>query len=500
MAAMFYSLQEAAERLGTTEANIREIVQSGQLREFRDGPNLLFKVDEVNALAPQAGQVAPQAPAPQPPQPLPPQAEIPLELDIPQAPAPQPPQPLPPQAEIPLELDIPQAPAPQPPQPLPPQAEIPVEPDVPQTFEPAEPQLEIPLEMDAPQAQAPQPEMPELQIPETPAPELEPPAELEPPQMEMPEAAAPALEIPAEPEPLDMDISDLEIDEQAVEIAPESGTSEMGLSDLDIAELDEQIAQGPPAGTSEILLAQSGAPAVPSELTNADTAITGEGVNVRGETDRDYAITDDTLSETVGSLGLASTGTTPDASLEEIEGDVNLDSFGSGSGLLDLSLQADDTSLGGILDEIYTAEDEAVEPADPGTVAEVAAEVDQMDADDELLTPQAALAMPGFGQARFEPAPDKASGILGAMLFVPLLFLVYIAIVTVGGIKGVSPSLLQATKGFIWYIVAGFGVITVGIGLYALFVADKDAAPAKRKPKKPKKAKKKPKKPKKAKK
>jgi len=43
-------------------------------------------------------------------------------------------------------------------------------------------------------------------------------------------------------------------------------------------------------------------------------------------------------------------------SLEEIEKDVSLDTFGSGSGLLDLSLQADDTSLGAILDEIYTPE------------------------------------------------------------------------------------------------------------------------------------------------
>lgn len=437
MAAMFYSLQEAAERLGKTEADIREIVQSGKLREFRDGPNLLFKVDEVDALAPQA--------------------------------------------EILLELDIPQAPVPQPPQPLPPQDGIPVEPDVPQIFEPADPQLEIFLESDAPQAQAPQPEMPELQIPE---------------------AAAPELETPAEPEPFDMDISDLEIDEQASgesEIASESGTSAMDLSGLDIPELEDAIAQGPPAGTSEILLAppETGVPAVPSELTNADTAITGEGVNVLGETDRDYAITDDTLGETVGSLGLASTGTTPEASLEEIEGDVNLDSFGSGSGLLDLSLQADDTSLGGILDEIYTAEDEAVEPADAGTVAEVAAEADQID--DELLTPQAGLAMAGLAQAYFEPAPDKASGILGAMLFVPLFFLVYIAIVAFGGLKGVSPSLLEATKGFIWYIVIGFGVITVGIGLYALFMADKEATPAAKKPQKAKKPKK-PNKPNKAKK
>jgi hypothetical protein len=49
--------------------------------------------------------------------------------------------------------------------------------------------------------------------------------------------------------------------------------------------------------------------------------------------------------------------TAQEPTLEEIDNDVNLDSFGSGSGLLDLSLQADDTSLGGILDEIYTTED-----------------------------------------------------------------------------------------------------------------------------------------------
>ena len=320
-------------------------------------------------------------------------------------------------------------------------------------------------------------EMPEFEIPEAAVPEGEVPAELEVPQMVVPEAAAPELEIPSELE------------------APE-----MGMSDLEISEPEIPRSQEPPAGTSEILLApETGAPVVPSELTNADTAITGEGINILGETDKDYAITDDTLGETVGSLGLASTGTTPDASLEEIEGDVNLDSFGSGSGLLDLSLQADDTSLGGILDEIYTAEDEAVEPTDPGTVAEVAAEADQMAAEDELLAPQGGLALPGHAQAYFEPEPDKASNILGAMLFVPLLFVLYTAIVAVGGLKGVAPSLLAVTQGFIWYIVIGFTVVTAGIGLYAVFMADKEPSPAAKKPEKAKKPKK-PKKPKKQKK
>jgi len=492
MAGMFYSLQEAAERLGKTEDEIRAIVQAGQLREFRDGPNLLFKVDEVEALMLDSGVAAVQgAPQPQiaPPQPPVPQVAPPPvpELEIPQD-------------EIPLELDIPQA------EPAAPQPEIPLEPETPQVFEPAEPELDIPLELDVPQAETPPIEMPQQDIPQAPAPEFEAPVELEAPQMEIPEleipdAASPEGEIPAE-----LGAPQMEMPEAAVpefEIPSELEAPEMGMSDLEIPELEVPTSQGPPTGTSEILLApETGAPVAPSELTNADTAIGGEGINVLGETDKDYAITDDTLGETVGSLGLASTGTTPDASLEEIEGDVNLDSFGSGSGLLDLSLQADDTSLGGILDEIYTAEDEAVEPADPGTVAEVAAEADQMAADDELLVPQGDLALPGLAHAYFEPEPDKASNILGAMLFVPLLFVLYTAIVAVGGLKGVAPSLLVVTQGFIWYIVIGFTVVTAGIGLYAVFMADKEPSPAAKKAKKPKKPRKpkKPKKPKKAKK
>jgi excisionase family DNA binding protein len=50
MAGMFYSLQEATEKLNKTEEEINQLVQDGKLREFRDGPNLLFKVEEVEAL------------------------------------------------------------------------------------------------------------------------------------------------------------------------------------------------------------------------------------------------------------------------------------------------------------------------------------------------------------------------------------------------------------------------------------------------------------------
>ena len=73
-----------------------------------------------------------------------------------------------------------------------------------------------------------------------------------------------------------------------------------------------------------------------SELSESDT-IASEGINVLGETDKDYQMAEDTLGET--KLEPAKTAPLPsdEASLEKIEEDVSLDTFGSGSGLLDLS-------------------------------------------------------------------------------------------------------------------------------------------------------------------
>ena len=414
MAGMFYSLQEAAERLNKTEGELRDIVKAGRLREFRDGPNLLFKVDEVEALVVDEG--------------------VPIRVEGLES-----------EGSPELEMLEAEAPEPEAFEPTAGEDEIPLELEAPQEFEPSEADFEIP------DAQGPQAETPELEIPEFDLPELEPPMPLE-----------------------------------------------------------------PQAGTSEILLApETGAPLPPSELTNADTAITGEGVSVLGETDKDYEVTDDTLGETIGTLGLGATGTTggagttggtgttPEASLEEIEGDVNLDSFGSGSGLLDLSLQADDTSLGGILDEIYTAEEEAVEPAEAGTVEDVAAEAEQMVSEDELIAPQAGQEMATLAQARFEAAPDKASNILGAMLILPSLLAVYTFALALSGLFSFAPSILTPIKGFLWYVIGGLIVLSLAMSGYA-FTADRESAPKAPKAKKeqPKKEKKetKPKAPKKAKK
>src|ERR1051326_1911659 len=51
MAKLFYTLDEAAQKLGKSPDEVKALVTSGQLQEFRDRDKLMFKVDQVNLLA-----------------------------------------------------------------------------------------------------------------------------------------------------------------------------------------------------------------------------------------------------------------------------------------------------------------------------------------------------------------------------------------------------------------------------------------------------------------
>ena len=418
MAGMFYSLQETIEKLHKTEDEIKQIVADGKLREFRDGPSLLFKVEEVEALIPQGGD---------------------------------------------------------------------------ETFEKA-------LEPESPEAEDSEPAVLEAEDAE--------PVELEPEDLE------PAAIEPDALEPDDSEPEDLEPEAVEPELSAEE-SADAGLSDFDIEALGDTAADVPDpealesevlepealepkapapsesaADTDDILLApETQAPEMSSDLTDADTAITSFGTNVLGQTDADYDITDDTMAETAIPMGTA--GTTPEVPLEEIEEDLNLDSFGSGSGLLDLSLQADDTSLGGILDEIYTASDEVTEPADAeaDSAAGVAAEAEEMISEDELVAPQ--MAAPALALARpfIESPPDSQSNTLGMLLFLPLLIVIYTTVVTISGLRGVMPSILEPIQGFIWYIMGGAGALALAVTAAAFLLTGERDATAK-KAKKPKKAKK----------
>jgi len=478
MAGMFYSLEEAAGKLNKTKEQLEEIVQEGKLREFRDGPNLLFKIEEIEALMSEAEAAETEAPAPEAAEPEVPEPEI----AAPEA-----------KEEEAVELDLADTEGPA--------AEIPeaevAEPEVP---EEEISELEALSEEEVPSIEALEAEMAEPEEPTA-----------EEPEAEMPE---PEAEVPEE------DISGLEA-------LPEEEVPSFEALEEEIAELEEPVAEEPmpeapepsesAADSDEILLApETGAPLMSNDLTNADTALTGLGTNVLGETDQDYAITDDTMAETAIPTGTGGTGTSPEVPLEEIEGDVNLDSFGSGSGLLDLSLQADDTSLGGILDEIYTAEDEGKElgGVEGDSALAVAAEADQMISHEDFAAPQTAPEMAALARPMMELAPDAQSNTLGMLLFLPLAVVIYTTVVTISGQREVMPSILGSIQVFIWYIMGGLAVVAALVVVAAfMFTGERGTAAPKekkakkvkakkeKKPKEPKKPKvKKPKKPKKAKK
>ncbi len=55
MAKMFYTLDEAAKRLGQSEDAVKQMVASGQLQEFRDRDRIMLKRDQVDLVAGDGG-------------------------------------------------------------------------------------------------------------------------------------------------------------------------------------------------------------------------------------------------------------------------------------------------------------------------------------------------------------------------------------------------------------------------------------------------------------
>ena len=55
MAKMFYTLEETKTALQKNEEEIKQLAREGRLREFRDGPRLMFKADQVEQLKAELG-------------------------------------------------------------------------------------------------------------------------------------------------------------------------------------------------------------------------------------------------------------------------------------------------------------------------------------------------------------------------------------------------------------------------------------------------------------
>ncbi|MEJ5260517.1 MAG: helix-turn-helix domain-containing protein [Anaerohalosphaeraceae bacterium] len=225
-------------------------------------------------------------------------------------------------------------------------------------------------------------------------------------------------------------------------------------------------------------------------LSSEDTRATSMGINVLDESDEGYKLAADTKGETrAGEL----------EEIESLDADANLESVGSGSGLLDLSLQADDTSLGAVLDDILPA---AAEGAAEAPLAEeplkLAEEAPLEEVSEEAKTPQAVSAAEaaslesvtapsGAAVQLAAAAPvDPATTAYGLAMLVPFASLIIAAIALGAGLRHIRPGLLNLLAGsqlmgvsMAWWIAGGLFVLTLLLlAVFNSMLSEKPPKPA----------------------
>lgn len=234
------------------------------------------------------------------------------------------------------------------------------------------------------------------------------------------------------------------------------------------------------------------------DLTMADTNVGTVGINILSGTGDAYKLTEDTKAETQAA---------DIDDIDSLDADSNLESFGSGSGLLDLSLQADDTSLGAVLDDILPSGADgggADLPVDEG--------VGIMDESEDLLgghgpagpagqdvtAPMGAAAiMPGAPQMVAVVPVDSKTTVFGVLMVLPMLALILATIVLTAAIQNVMPSLIQPLIknevmgiSLIWVIVGGLVVLLLLILMFSALSGGGGGSTRAKKEKAPKKEKK----------
>ncbi len=260
-----------------------------------------------------------------------------------------------------------------------------------------------------------------------------------------PKAAAPAAPKPSPkpaPQPAHAAVSGSQSGEIILEPVEDSSV-ELAPSGSDVVSLEGVDAEDTTTGARIAKKAKEGS-AVPSV-----------GVNV---------FDDDELDEHVDPLA--------QTAVSDVAG-LGIEGLGSGSGILDLTRESDDTSLGAeLLEEIYTGEGEGEGPAQPSTKTADMGE-DTRAGLDQAIPAAGSDAAEGVAaeaeaatQSRTvvvtqvaEYPPDAVSTSLTALLVVAL------AVMWIGGlgaaalVRGVVPGILQTLYANLLYFAAGAAVL-----------------------------------------
>ena len=248
-----------------------------------------------------------------------------------------------------------------------------------------------------------------------------------------------------------------EVDALAAKIvtpSAESGSGELVLEPAEESTID--LAMG---STGDMLSLEeadlddtaAGGPEAEQKKKKDDTVVTSVGISVFDEEENIEGVADPLAQTVVSGAGASGLG---------IEG------VGSGSGLLDLTRESDDTSLGAeLLDEIYPGEQET--PGEMGDATRAGLE----QAIGETPEGEAVFEGAGAGRGaeagavivtRVEYAPDAISNALTGVLAVATAVMVFAGLAVAGGVRGVSLPLIDFVYPKLWMFGAG-AVVVAGI-------------------------------------
>lgn len=232
----------------------------------------------------------------------------------------------------------------------------------------------------------------------------------------------------AEPDITDFSVDDIvlePVDDSSIELAP-SGTDILSLEDLDM----DDTSAGTQGGTIGTIAAGTSAGTAAGGSSAGSSAIPSVGISV---------FDDDELDEQVDPLA--------QTAVSDIAG-LGLEGTGSGSGILDLTRESDDTSLGAeLLDEIYTEESDVSAGSDMQSDFDEALPESVTPEEDEATfetTEEPAAATERVVMVEtVSYAPDAMTSGLTALLVVAIIVMWFAGLGSFSAVRGVTPSLLM---------------------------------------------------------
>lgn len=244
-----------------------------------------------------------------------------------------------------------------------------------------------------------------------------------------------------------------EIDTLAEEINPSQIASDASATDIGEGSAIELLPVDLSDGGTDVISLEDSVPSTPEDKpTKEDTVVKPAGVNV---------FDDDDLS------GLDSDPMAKTQISQSIGDDMGIDGTGSGSGLLDLTRESDDTSLGAeLLDEIYSGE----ETMPQETAGEDVEQLGEADSFEQVGEPAAVVPS---GRFMAVEVVDPLVGVFTGLLVAATILLAVSGLAAASLTAGVLPGLVAALAGNIILALIGAVVITAGAVAVGFFLANR---------------------------